>query len=71
MADTVSRSEFDLAAHFGVAGPATDLTPATIQRWRERDPDWKAKHWAYTEPDQHRARHLRPINLTTRTKTQN
>ncbi|MGW6730666.1 hypothetical protein ACWF9G_32605 [Nocardia sp. NPDC055029] len=71
MADTLSRSEFDLAAHFGVAGPATDLAPATIKRWRAGDPDWKGKHWAYTEPDDFEARRLRPINLATRTKTHN
>ncbi|MFD4432594.1 hypothetical protein [Nocardia sp. NPDC058497] len=69
MVDTVARSEFDLAAHFGVAGSATDLTPQTIERWRASDPDWKGKHWAYTEPDNCDARRLRPINLAIRAKT--
>ncbi|MEV0768624.1 hypothetical protein [Nocardia salmonicida] len=70
MTDSMTRAELDLATHLGVAGPATDLQPTTIQRWREADPGWKGKHWAYTEPDDLGARHLRPVNLTTRTKTE-
>ncbi|MFD3707437.1 hypothetical protein ACFWUP_30245 [Nocardia sp. NPDC058658] len=68
MTDTMTRPEFDLAVHHGTAGPVTDLAADTVARWRESDPSWKAKHWAYTDPDEHRARRLRPINLSTRTK---
>ncbi|MFE1595454.1 hypothetical protein [Nocardia sp. NPDC058705] len=66
MTDSVTRLEFDLAVHYGIAGPSADLTATTIAQWRERDPGWKAKHWAYTDPDNYGARRLRPINVTTR-----
>lgn len=69
MSTTLTRAELDLATHLGVAGPASELQPTTIQRWQASDPEWKGKHWAYTEPDDFGARHLHPINLTTRTKT--
>ncbi|WP_181699025.1 hypothetical protein [Nocardia sp. GTS18] len=70
MADTMTRPEFELAAHLGVAGVATALAPATVERWREADPGWKGKHWAYTEPDDLGARRLHPVNLTNRTNVQ-
>ncbi|MBF6100466.1 hypothetical protein IU510_20620 [Nocardia cyriacigeorgica] len=69
MTHTRSRSEFDLAVHLGVAGPATALAGATVDRWRELDPEWKGKHWAYSDPDGHNARYLRPTNLAARTTT--
>lgn len=70
MTDTLTRPEFDLATHLGEAGAAAALQPATVQRWRESNPDWKGKHWAYTAPDDLGARHLRPINLGNRTQTE-
>ncbi|WP_280206547.1 hypothetical protein [Nocardia cyriacigeorgica] len=69
MTHTVSRSEFDLDVHLVDAGPARALADATVDRWRELDPEWKGKHWAYSDPDGHHARYLRPINLAPRTTT--
>ncbi|MBF6215925.1 hypothetical protein IU469_31905 [Nocardia puris] len=66
---TLTRDEFDTAEHFGAAGAATALEPDTIARWREQFPDWKAKHWHYTDPaDPHGAQHLRPVNVVPRPK---
>ncbi|MGW4366996.1 hypothetical protein ACWEKT_15245 [Nocardia takedensis] len=66
---TLTREEFVTAEHFGAAGPATALAEQTVTRWREQHPDWKAKHWGYTDPEgPHGARRLRPINVATRTK---
>ncbi|WP_433204717.1 hypothetical protein ACQP1G_16510 [Nocardia sp. CA-107356] len=65
---TLTRAEFDSAEHFGAAGTVTALGENTVTRWREQHPDWKAKHWGYSDPDQHGARFLRPINVTARTK---
>lgn len=70
MVDTTTRPEFDLAAYFGLAGQAADLTPATVERWRTADPVWKGKHWVYSDPDEYAARRLRPINVAPRAKTQ-
>ncbi|WP_063047849.1 hypothetical protein [Nocardia pseudovaccinii] len=71
MAETtvLTRAEFDTAEHFGTAGAVTALAAETVARWREQFPDWKAKHWGYTDPEApHGARHLRPINVAPRTK---
>ncbi|MGY2087850.1 MULTISPECIES: hypothetical protein [Nocardia] len=71
MAETtvLTRAEFDTAEHFGAAGAVTALADETVARWREQFPDWKAKHWGYTDPEApHGARHLRPINVAPRTK---
>ncbi|MFC8383561.1 hypothetical protein [Nocardia sp. NPDC057272] len=69
MTDSVTRPEFDLAVHHGIAGPATDLTATTVAQWRGSDPGWKAKHWAYSDLDHYGARRLRPLNVTTRAMT--
>ncbi|MEV4241354.1 hypothetical protein AB0J47_40045 [Nocardia sp. NPDC049737] len=66
---TLTRAEFDSAEHFGAAGVVTALGEDTVTRWREQHPDWKAKHWGYSDPDEHGARFLRPINLAPRTKS--
>ncbi|WP_109529376.1 MULTISPECIES: hypothetical protein [Nocardia] len=66
---TLTRAEFDTAEHFGAAGAATALGAETVARWREEFPDWKTKHWAYSDPESpHGARYLCPINVATRTK---
>ncbi|MGY1947631.1 hypothetical protein [Nocardia asiatica] len=66
---TLTRTEFDTAEHFGAAGAVTALGPDTVDRWREQYPDWKAKHWGYTDPESpHGARYLRPINVAPRPK---
>jgi hypothetical protein len=67
---TLTRAEFDAAEHLGAAGAATALGENTVTGWREQFPDWKAKHWGYTDPEApHGARRLRPINVAPRTKT--
>ncbi|WP_157187582.1 hypothetical protein [Nocardia vinacea] len=65
---TLTRTDFDSAEHFGTAGTITALSEPTVTRWREQHPDWKAKHWRYSDPDQHGARFLHPINVAARTK---
>ncbi|WP_028478885.1 hypothetical protein [Nocardia sp. CNY236] len=65
---TIDRDQLKCAEHFGTAGPVTALTENTIARWRKQHPDWKAKHWGYSEPDHQGARMLQPINVVSRTK---
>ncbi|MEV0688392.1 hypothetical protein AB0I35_31490 [Nocardia sp. NPDC050378] len=69
MADSLTRSEFDLAVHLGTAGSVGALKSSTIEAWRANDPSWKGKHWAYTEPDDRGAHRLHPINISPRTKS--
>ncbi|WP_433755787.1 hypothetical protein [Nocardia sp. CA-135398] len=66
---TLTRAEFDSAEHFGTAGTVTALGENTVTRWREQHPDWKAKHWCYSDPGHYGARFLHPINVTPRTNT--
>ena len=65
---TLTRGEFDTAVHFGAAGTANALGEATIERWRSEQPQWKGKHWGYTDASEHPhgARFLRPINVAPR-----
>ncbi|MFI2478774.1 hypothetical protein [Nocardia xishanensis] len=65
---TLTRTEFATAEHFGAAGTVTALGEDTITRWRGEHPQWKAKHWSYSDPDRLGARFLRPINVEPRTK---
>ncbi|MGV9678826.1 hypothetical protein ACWDSJ_26380 [Nocardia sp. NPDC003482] len=61
---SVSRSEFEQLAHRGRAGDATDLesSPA-LDDWRAEQPDWRGRHWTYTE-DESGVLRLAPLNLT-------
>ncbi|WP_280335048.1 hypothetical protein [Nocardia wallacei] len=65
---TVSRSEYEQLTHLGRAGdaPALESSPVTEQ-WRAEHPDWRGRHWAYTEED-HGVLRLRPLNVARATR---
>ncbi|MBF6173598.1 hypothetical protein [Nocardia blacklockiae] len=71
MTDTITRDEYTFAEHLGAAGAIAALGEATVESWRGLHPDWQGKYWSYTNPDEHGARYLAPINVAARPKNQN
>ncbi|MBF6331890.1 hypothetical protein [Nocardia transvalensis] len=70
MPETLTHADYVLAEHLGAAGSAAALSEATRERWHADHPGWQGKHWAYSDPDEHTARHLHPINVAPRPKKQ-
>ncbi|WP_327138937.1 hypothetical protein [Nocardia sp. NBC_01327] len=68
MIDTMSREEYEQAAHFGSAGPASHLDEHVVTTWRRDIDGWSGKHWLFSPADDG-IWALRPLNVTHRKRT--
>ncbi|MGW4369166.1 hypothetical protein ACWEKT_26325 [Nocardia takedensis] len=49
----------------GQAGEVASLAEDRVSAvWRERFPDWRARHWTYTDTDGDGVLRLTPLNVT-------
>ncbi|MGW4368042.1 hypothetical protein ACWEKT_20605 [Nocardia takedensis] len=61
----LSTDEYRRALELGRAGKITDLDQDRVSAaWRERFPDWRARHWTYTDPAGDGVLRLVPVNVT-------
>lgn len=65
--NTMTREQYESAAHFGTAGPASMLDQQIVDAWRSGLTGWAGKFWLYTA-DSDGITVLRPLNVTSRRK---
>ncbi|NNH70984.1 hypothetical protein HLB23_14115 [Nocardia uniformis] len=68
MIDTLSREDYEQAAHFGSAGPASHLDEHTVTAWRRDIDGWSGKHWIFL-PGEDGVWTLRPLNVNNRKRS--
>ncbi|MBY8864041.1 hypothetical protein K7711_46795 [Nocardia sp. CA2R105] len=64
----ISRAQFEQLAHRGLAGEVPELkTSVASEQWQSEHPDWRGRHWAYTE-DEAGVLRLHPLNIARATR---